>query len=132
MSVRILIVEDVDEMREWLATLLEGIEGIRVSAKVRNGWEAREELMRRRPDLVLLDEILPGESSRDLLDELKSEGIPTVLMTGVSEPTHAIPVGAASRIVKPDWREAESGRDRLREAIWAALALGPALSGGKS
>ena len=47
-----------------------GIPECRVSgtAQVRD-WEARLELTRRRPALVLLDEILPGESSVDFLGE---------------------------------------------------------------
>ena len=115
---RILVVEDVDEMRELLAETLSGIEGIRVTGQVQNTQEARIEITRRRPDLVLLDEVLPGESSLDLLEELKSEGIPVVLITGVEEKTERpLPAGALIRMAKPAWESLEEDRLRIRAQL---------------
>src|SRR3989338_5192717 len=62
---RILIVEDVDEMRHLLADAIRGVDGFEVSGTAANTWEARIEVDRRRPDLVLLDEVLPGGSGVD-------------------------------------------------------------------
>ncbi|MGK5084088.1 response regulator [Bdellovibrionota bacterium FG-1] len=103
MSLAILIVEDVDTMRSLLEQVVGGLEGVRVSGTARNGWEARRELTRRRPDWVLLDEVLPGESSLDLLKELEAQQIPVLLLTGIEKPDHSIPSGAIGRLVKPTW-----------------------------
>jgi two-component system, OmpR family, phosphate regulon response regulator OmpR len=118
----ILIVEDVDTMRSLLAHLVNGIPGVTVSGLARNTAEARLEVSRRRPDLVLLDEILPGESGLDLLEDLDREGIPVILLTGVEHPDHRVPAQAAMRLTKPDWNEIEAGRARFAAAIANALS----------
>lgn len=118
----VLIVEDVDEMREMLEQVIASVPGFRVSGSARNGWEARLELDRRCPSVVLLDEVLPGESSVDLLAEIRQLGVPCVLMTGVEHPMHSVPMGAWGRITKPDWGQLDEGRERLRLALLAALS----------
>lgn len=110
----VLIIDDVDEMREMLTTLIDGLEGYKVSAACSNCVEARVEAMRRRPALVLLDEILPGESSFDLLQEFVADQLPVVLMTGVENPTHEVPSGASLRVMKPDWNSLEQDGVRLK------------------
>jgi response regulator of citrate/malate metabolism len=121
----ILIVEDVDTMRDLLAQVVGGLAGLHVSGLARNSWEARLELSRRRPALVLLDEILPGESSTDLLSEMLEQGIPVLLLTGLSEPTHPVAAGALGRLIKPGWDTLEADSLRFQAAIMAALNKSP-------
>jgi DNA-binding NtrC family response regulator len=109
----VLVIDDVDEMREMLQALIAGMQDYKVSTTCANCAEARVELSRRKPSLVLLDEILPGESSVDLLQEITSQGIPVILMTGIEHPTHHIPNGAAVRISKPDWDSLEQEASRV-------------------
>jgi CheY-like chemotaxis protein len=85
------------------------------------------ELSRRRPDLVLMDEILPGESSLDLLVEIQALSIPVLLVTGVEEPTHEIPPGVAGRLKKPGWDSLKADQERFRVAIFGALGARPGL-----
>ena len=118
----ILIVEDVDEMRGLLEQVVAGIEGLKVSGLAKNVWEARLELGRRKPDLLLLDEVLPGESSVDLLAEAVEEGVRVLLITGVEDPKHPVAPGAAGRVTKPDWDRLDEDRERLKKAIFAALS----------
>ena len=118
---QVLIVEDVEEMREMIAGLLGEATGIKVSGKAANTWEARLEIDRRRPDVVLLDELLPGESSFDLLKELDELRIGVVLMTGMEDRTGALPKGASSRIIKPDWDSFAESTPRLVSALLAAV-----------
>jgi response regulator of citrate/malate metabolism len=124
MTQDLLIVEDVDTMRSLLEQVVSAIPGFRVTGKARNVWEARLELTRRRPHLVLLDEILPGESSLDLLAEIRGQGIPVLLLTGLENPTHPLPEGASGRLVKPSWDDWQSDQERFRVAIEAALKSG--------
>jgi chemotaxis response regulator CheB len=111
---RVLIVEDVETMRELLRELVSGIPGCRVSSTSRNTAEARVEVHRRRPDVVLLDEVLPGESSLDFLAELRALSIPAILVTGLEDRTHPLPDGARARLAKPTWESL--GEDRQRFA----------------
>jgi two-component system response regulator CitB len=121
-TVRVLIVEDVDEMRLMIEQAITGMPGFKISGSARNVWDARVELGRRKPDIVLLDEILPGESSVDLLAEIRALGVPCLLMTGVENPNHPIPEGAAGRFVKPSWDRFDEDTELLRQALTLALS----------
>lgn len=116
-KLEVLLVEDVDEMRESLVVFLNTIPGLHVQASARNTWEARLELRRRRPDLVFLDEILPGESSLDLLNDLTREGVPVILLTSLGNPSSQLPPGALGRLIKPGWKNFEEGRKRFEGLI---------------
>jgi chemotaxis response regulator CheB len=116
----VLIVEDVPEMRLLMEQLINGMSQFKVSGSCANSIEARLELTRRRPDLVLLDEILPGESSTDLLQELIADGILVVLISGVEDPTHPLPKGAKLRISKPGWKSLDEERPRIESQLIAA------------
>lgn len=118
---RVLIVEDVDEMRELLSQAIGAISGMKVSGTVSNSVEARIELSRRRPDLVLLDEILPGESGMDFLKELYSQKLPVILITSMENPTHPLPPEALARIIKPTWDTLDQDSKRLEKEISEAL-----------
>jgi len=117
----ILIIEDVPEMLDLLRQVVTGLEGFQVAGLAKDCAEARLELLRRRPDLVLLDEILPGESSLDLLVEILADAIPVVLMTGMENPTHPLPVGVSRRLIKPDWRTLEKDQARFAAAMSSEL-----------
>src|SRR4051812_6894459 len=118
----VLIVEDVDAMREMLNLVIGGIPGLVVSGLARNTWEARLELTRRRPDLLLLDEILPGESTVDLLAEFVAEGIPVLMLTSMAKPTHEVPKGSAGRLIKPGWDSLEADRERIGKSIFSVVS----------
>lgn len=119
---QILIVEDVEEMLLLLERFIGSMAGFAVSGLARNGAQLRRELSRRKPDLVLLDEILPGESSMDLLAELRGSGIPVIVLTSVQSPEHPVPAGAFGRLTKPGWRSSAQDLDRFRAMIHSALA----------
>jgi response regulator of citrate/malate metabolism len=117
----VLIVEDVEEMRLMMEQFIGAMAHFKVSGTASNVPEARLELTRRRPALVLLDEILPGESSIDFLQELVGDGIAVVLMTGVENPSHPIPRGARARVIKPDWKNLEAARSGVEAQLMEAL-----------
>src|SRR5690606_27817259 len=87
----LLILEDVPEMREWLAAL---IAERFPQWKVRTAGTAidfHRELERERPDFALMDEVLgPGEDLASLLKLTENELVPVVLMTGM-DPAHRNP-----------------------------------------
>jgi response regulator of citrate/malate metabolism len=114
----VLIVEDVDEMRGLLEYVLQGIPEISLSGAAKNGFEARLELSRRKPTLVLLDEVLPGESSLDLLNEFKSNEVKVVLMTSLENPSKVLPAGVIGRMAKPGWKSIEEDRLRIQRFLF--------------
>ncbi len=118
---QVLIVEDVESMRGLLEVVVNGIQGLSVSGLAANGWEARIELSRRRPDFILLDEILPGESELDLLREFHSLEVPVILITGIQQPTHDCPPLALGRIVKPGWKTLETDRKRFENEVFLLI-----------
>jgi len=81
----ILVVEDTEFFRTYVSDLLEQA-GFRVEA-VQDGRAALEFLERGRPDLVLLDLLLPGIHGFDLCRMIKARTaprpLPVVMMTGV-------------------------------------------------
>ncbi len=120
-EISILLVEDVEEMMSLLVHVIQTIQGVRVSGQAKNTFEARLELSRRRPDLMFLDEVLPGDSSDDLLQEMRLEGIPVVLMTSMQEPnTHDLR-GAVARVGKPGWKSIDTDRMKLEKVIFNGL-----------
>ena len=79
----VLVVEDDPSLRLLSRVNLE-LEGF-VVREAASLAQARDALEEARPDVVFLDVHLGHESSDDLLDELRSDGIPVVLVTGTAD-----------------------------------------------
>jgi len=101
----ILLVEDDGEMRNLVARLLREA-GFRVSA-ARDGremWEAMESPAGK-PDLVLLDVMLPGVSGLDLLRRLRERSrMPVIMLTARGEEMDRVlglELGADDYVAKP-------------------------------
>lgn len=120
---RILIIDDDEHIGNLEQELLER-EGY-VVLRAYSGTEALLLLKRTRPDLVLLDLMLPGLSGEALLPEL--DGIPVIVVSakaGVEDKTALLLGGAADYLTKPfDARELLARvAVRLREAARSPLA----------
>lgn len=120
---RILIIDDDEHIGNLEQELLER-EGYAV-LRAYSGTEALLLLKRTRPDLVLLDLMLPGLSGEALLPEL--DGIPVIVVSakaGVEDKTALLLGGAADYLAKPfDSRELLARvAVRLREAARSPLA----------
>lgn len=68
---RVIIADDFDGIREHLRNTLLKIDGIELIAELENGIDARNEIIRLKPDLAILDIRLPGKSGIDILREVK-------------------------------------------------------------
>ncbi|MFP8878713.1 MAG: sigma-54 dependent transcriptional regulator [Myxococcota bacterium] len=99
----LLVVDDEQGVRESLRMLFKGDCKVATAASVA---EAREFLQQTRPDLILLDLVMPGASGLDLLAEL-SEQVdppPVVVLTAtktVATAVEAMKRGALDYITKP-------------------------------
>ncbi|MBR5421583.1 MAG: response regulator transcription factor [Lachnospiraceae bacterium] len=100
MQKTILIVDDDMHIGDLLEEAL-GLEGYRV-LRAWSGTEAVLLLEKSRPDLILLDLMLPGMSGEELLKKI--EGIPVIIMSARSETEHKVKLlseGASDYIAKP-------------------------------
>jgi two-component system phosphate regulon response regulator PhoB len=86
---KILIVDDEPDVVTFLRSVLKENGYSSVSAK--NGIEGLEVLRKEKPDLVLLDLMMPKKSGITMFQELRKDptlsSIPVVIVTGVSEVT---------------------------------------------
>lgn len=121
-EMRILIIEDVDAMRSLLRTLVSNLSGFQVSGTASTITEGRLEVDRHRPDLVLLDELLPGEASLDFLAELEQEQIPVLLISSMeSWAERPLPRWVRGRIAKPSWDGSNRDLENFGKALEKAL-----------
>jgi len=103
---RILVIEDEEEIASLIQHNLER-EGYRVSV-VHDGDEALKAFREQRPDLALLDLMLPGLSGLDICRIIKSDNdtkaIPIIMLTAKGEESDIVTgleLGAADYITKP-------------------------------
>jgi DNA-binding NarL/FixJ family response regulator len=105
MPIAVSIVEDDDRIRESLVEIFKGTGEFRLLHTYRSGEEAREKLLKEKPDVVLMDINLPGMSGINCVQKLKAldAGLHVVMLT-VFEDTdkifQALVAGACGYLVK--------------------------------
>jgi two-component system response regulator MtrA len=103
MTARILVVDDDTALAEMIGIVLrtEGFEPVFCA----DGSEALAVFKSSRPDLVLLDLMLPGKSGIEVCAELRTEsGVPIIMLTAKSDTTDVVrglESGADDYVVKP-------------------------------
>jgi CheY-like chemotaxis protein len=99
----LLIVDDNDVEREGLARILDRA-GYAIT-KAADGFEALERLRSQRPNLILLDMLMPNCDGWEFLKrrEPEWESIPFIIITGSDSANHswAKSLGAADFLAKP-------------------------------
>ena len=89
MSKKVLIVDDDPDVRLFNTTVVE--ENGYIPLEARNGEEGLENIKQDKPDLVILDVLMPKQSGIRLYRELKTdkalEGIKVVLLSGIARRT---------------------------------------------
>jgi two-component system, OmpR family, phosphate regulon response regulator PhoB len=87
MGKRVLIVDDDPDVRLFSQTVLEENGYIPVLAT--NGEEGEEAVKKERPDLIVLDVLMPRESGIRLYRKLKTnkkfKDIPIIMLSGIAE-----------------------------------------------
>lgn len=102
MSRLVLVVDDEPNIRELCRLYLEQ-EGF-VVAEAADGLEAIKAATESKPDLVVLDLMLPGKSGFDVCRELQPKGIPVVMLTARGDDVDKIlglELGADDYLTKP-------------------------------
>lgn len=104
--IRVLIVEDEDEIRNLIVDQFResgiGAEGLS------NGREVLIKMETFKPDVVLLDQMMPGKSGKDIIREIRGNSryadIPIMMVTGLNseeEKVAALELGADDYVTKP-------------------------------
>jgi two-component system response regulator NreC len=122
-TVRIVLADDHRVMRAGLRMLLEQRPGWQVVDEVGDADAALDAVSRLRPDVLVLDLIMPGRPSLDALPEIaeRSPGTHVVVLTMEADPAiarRALATGAAAYALK------EAAETELVQAIRAVLAGG--------
>jgi len=103
MKARVLVVDDDPALAEMLTIVLRG-EGFD-TAVVADGSRALPALRELKPDLVLLDLMLPGMNGIDVCKSIRAEsGVPIVMLTAKSDTVDIVlglESGADDYVVKP-------------------------------
>lgn len=106
MKARVLVVDDDPALAEMLTIVLRG-EGFD-TAVVADGSRALPALRELKPDLVLLDLMLPGMNGIDVCKAIRAEsGVPIVMLTAKSDTVDIVlglESGADDYVVKPSSR----------------------------
>jgi two-component system response regulator NreC len=107
MIISLLLVDDHTVFREGVRALLETTNGFHVVAEADNGNEALILAERLRPDVVVLDWVMPGLSGREVLQRLKKqqpEAHVIILSMHADEAyvSSAVQSGASGYILKED------------------------------
>jgi DNA-binding NarL/FixJ family response regulator len=136
MAKTIVIADDHPVVLQGLVSLIAVDPGLAVVGRAEDGIAALEAIRETRPDLAVLDLIMPRMSGRGVLDAIVKEGLPTrvVLLTASASDAElydAIAAGAAGVVVK------DSGIETLLTCLrtvstggrWLSdEVVGPALS----
>lgn len=102
---RILLIDDDSDIRYIVGILLARYAEV---TAVGNATEGMQAIDRLKPDLILLDDQLPGLNGLDLMEKIQASGkslnIPYVMLTattGASQVIRGLTAGAADYITKP-------------------------------
>ena len=121
---RILVVDDEQDVREVVKTTLEenGYQVLEATNGVEAYAAAAEAAVAEKPDLIVLDLMLPQMNGFDVLDKLKENPqtsyIPVVILTArgqSQDESRALASGATDYMTKP-W-SADELADRVRIAL---------------
>ena len=121
MTIRIIIADDHSVVRQGLRMFLGLDPELEVVGEAVNGAEAVAQAEALRPDVVLMDLIMPVMSGLEATAEIRRRGLPTqvIVVTSVIEEaavTAVISAGAIGYLLK------DTEADELRRAIKAAAA----------
>ena len=121
MTIRIIIADDHSVVRQGLRMFLGLDPDLEVVGEAVNGAEAVERAAALRPDVILMDLIMPVMSGLEATAEIRRRGLPSqvIVVTSVIEEaavTAVIKAGAIGYLLK------DTEADELRRAIKAAAA----------
>ncbi|MFI6316842.1 response regulator [Nonomuraea sp. NPDC050556] len=125
--IRVLIVDDHEVVRQGLRFVLEQEDGIEVAGDCADGARALAVIPALRPDVMLLDMVMPGMDGLAVLRGLAGDGPAVIVLTSFLEDERvieAVRLGALSYLSKT------TAVDQVVEAVRAAAVGGSVLAAG--
>ncbi len=102
LKVRILIVDDSALFRSTLVQALSSMSNIEVAGEAADAFEARDKINELKPDVLVMDVVMPKMDGRTFLRELMEQyPLPCIMMSGTESEESALEAGAADFIRKP-------------------------------
>lgn len=103
--IRVLTVDDHPIVRQGLRAFLSTLAGLEVVGEAADGEEAVRKLRHLRPDVALLDLVMPGTDGLAVLEQVAALGLPTrlIVLTSFSDTDLVVPAvraGAAGYLLK--------------------------------
>ncbi|HAT73910.1 MAG: Transcriptional regulatory protein ResD [Candidatus Moranbacteria bacterium GW2011_GWF2_36_839] len=109
MNKKIIIIEDELSLRSVLAEKLKS-DGFEV-LEAKNGQEGLEISISQKPDLILLDIVMPKMDGLTMLEKLREDSwgkkVPVIILTNLSsgaEMSRSAEGGVSGYLVKTDWK----------------------------
>jgi two-component system, NarL family, response regulator LiaR len=132
--IRVMVVDDHDIVRTGLCSYLDTIDDMEVVAEASNGEEAIDLALEHKPDVILMDLLMPKKNGVEATLELKQRGCPSriVVLTSSVEDAWvfaAVRAGALSYVLKTSSasqvvqaiRQAAAGEAMLDAQVQKAL-----------
>lgn len=119
--INLMIADDHLIMREGLKQLLESEEEFHVIAEANDGIECLQLLKKNKPDVLLLDIVMPNKSGIDVLEAMnqcQENQIKVIILTGHNEVEYLViaeKLGADGYVLK------DCGYDKLKQAIYQVM-----------
>jgi two-component system LytT family response regulator len=120
MALRTLVVDDEPVARKVLREELESIADVEIVGEADDGISALEQIVSRRPDLVLLDLQMPGMGGLDVVRKIRRGArLPAIVIVTAYDKyaLEAFEAGAVDYLLKP------IGQERLVEAVERARRI---------
>src|SRR5438876_8905458 len=116
MSIRVLLVDDHELVRQGVASMLAKADDLTIVGEAKTGREARERARKELPDIVLMDVRMPDMDGLEATRKIKEERPRTavIMVTMHDNPTYlrdAVRAGAAGYLLK------DVSRDELVDAV---------------
>lgn len=101
-KIKIIIVDDSAMFRTTIKTGLATMANIEIVGEAADAFEARDKIMELRPDVLVMDVVMPKMDGLTFLRQLMGQyPVPCVIMSGTASEKEALAAGAADFIKKP-------------------------------
>ncbi len=117
--IKVLIVDDSAVSREIISRGISSDPQIKVIAKAANPFEARDEILKYNPDVMICDIEMPRMNGIEFVRQLIPQyPLPVIMVTTVSKAVFdAINAGAVDFVIKPDMQSVKSVENFITELI---------------
>lgn len=114
-GLEIALVDDVEVVRQVFGDLLEAIPGVGKVHRLSSLAQLERVILAHRPDVVFMDEVLPGENPVEFARSGRLQGVRTYWVTGFSEAP--IPPEIQTRVSKPSLDSWDADLKRFQALI---------------